>query len=120
MDALLAKSEFLGRLLDTAVLRHQVIAQNVANVNTPGYHRLEVTFEDELGRLLQTGADHGKPGQAHPQVVEATGGTMRADGNNVDIDNEMGDLDKNFMLFNVFSQIISSRIAQHRSAIAGR
>jgi flagellar basal-body rod protein FlgB len=66
---------------------------------------------------MQSGAPLGKV-QAH--VVEASGGATRADGNNVDIDNEMGDLDKNSMLFNLFSQILSSRISQHRSAIAGR
>ena len=36
----------LQQLLDTGSLRHRVIAQNVANVNTPGYKRLEVRFAD--------------------------------------------------------------------------
>src|SRR5437660_8135859 len=36
------RMDVLARLLDVADLRHRVIAQNVANVNTPGYHRLQV------------------------------------------------------------------------------
>src|SRR5439155_20002965 len=97
-----AQSELIGKMLDAAALRHRVIAQNVANVNTPGYRRLQVTFEGELERALQRG---GGTGRVQPQVVEAPGGTARADGNNVDIDREMGQLMKNSMLFNAFTQV---------------
>ena len=44
----------LSHVLGAAGLRHRVIAQNIANVNTPGYRRLEVTFEEDLARALQT------------------------------------------------------------------
>ena len=55
-----------------------------------------------------------------PKVVEATGGTERADGNNVDIDAEMGNLNKNTLLFNAYAQILANKIAVMRSAITGR
>ncbi len=47
--------ELLSKLLDVASMRHQVIAQNVANVNTPGYHGLDVSFEDAFARQLRSG-----------------------------------------------------------------
>ena len=99
------------------MLRHQVIAQNVANVNTPGYHRLDVAFEDQLKEVMHAG---GSPLKVQPRVVAGTGGTERPDGNNVDIDQEMGELTKNALLFNAFSQLLTSRIGQMRSAISGR
>jgi flagellar basal-body rod protein FlgB len=111
--------ELLGRLLDAASLRHQVIAQNVANVNTPGYHGLDVAFEEMLEEELKTdGATFGQ--RQKPRVVEAAGGVAREDGNNVDIDAEMGRLNKNTLLYNVYSQILATKIAAMRSAITGR
>ena len=110
--------ELLGSLLDAASLRHQVIAQNVANVNTPGYHRLDVSFEESLNRELLANANSDSVSQK-PRIVEGASSVMRDDGNNVDIDAEMGRLTKNTMLFGVYSQILATRMAAMRSAIAG-
>lgn len=115
MDALSAQTDLLRALLDAATLRHRVIAQNLANLNTPGYHRLEVRFEDELAQRLSLGG-----ARPQPQVVEGEGGIERVDGNNVDIDDEMGRLSKNALLYNAYSQLIASKIGQMRSAITGR
>lgn len=101
--------DVLSRVLDTASLRHRVIAQNVANVNTPGYRRLEVAFADELAAA----------GGAKPTVVESEG-TDRPDGNSVDIDREMGELTKNSLLYQAATQILASRMAAMKSAITGR
>lgn len=100
-------------------MRHQVIAQNVANVNTPGYHRREVSFEVALDHVggKQAAAAIMK---ATPQVVEDAGGRMRADGNNVDIDVEMGQLTKNTLLYNACAQLLANRLAAMRSAITGQ
>jgi flagellar basal-body rod protein FlgB len=105
--------DVLGQVLDTTALRHRVIAQNVANVNTPGYRRLEVTFVDELTR-----ATAGE-GSDQPKVVEAVD-PDRVDGNNVDIDREMNDLTKNGLLYQAATQILASRMASLRSAVSGR
>lgn len=111
--------DLLSHLLDVASMRHQVIAQNVANVNTPGYHRRDVSFEEALSGHL---GKHPVEALLHakPQIVEATDGRMRADGNNVDIDVEMGRLSKNTLLYNTYAQILANRIATMRSAITGR
>jgi flagellar basal-body rod protein FlgB len=106
----------LGRVLDAAALRHKVIAQNVANVNTPGYRRLAVEFEDELGKVLGAG---GTAGDVAPRVVVADQAD-RTDGNTVDLDREMGDLTKNGLLYQAAAQIVASRMAAMRSAVSGR
>jgi flagellar basal-body rod protein FlgB len=111
--------ELLRSLIEATDLRHKVVAQNVANVNTPGYHRLDVTFEDQLQKQLSRGSG-GRPETVKPKVIEAQGGTVRADGNNVDIDEEMGNLSKIALLHNLLTQIQGSRTAQMRSAISGR
>jgi len=106
----------LAQMLNAAALRHRVIAQNVANVNTPGYRRREVAFEDDLAKAL---ASSGPTAHVKPQVI-VVDGPERVDGNTVDIDREMGDLGKNALLYQAAAQIVSSRVASLRAAISGR
>jgi flagellar basal-body rod protein FlgB len=96
-----------------------VIAQNVANVNTPGYHRRDVSFEDALARELPQSA-HTRFPDVKPVVVEKSDGSARSDGNTVDIDAEMGRLGKNTLLYGAYSQILAAKIAAMRAAISGR
>ena len=113
------RTQLLARLLDAASLRHRVIAQNVANVNTPGYHQLDVDFESAFARALAVG-DKAALTRVQPTVVENTAAPERADGNNVDIDVEMARLNKNTLLYRAFAQIIASHEATARSAITGQ
>jgi flagellar basal-body rod protein FlgB len=115
----LHRTELLSRLLDVASLRHQVIAQNVANINTPGYHHLDVDFEDAFARAVADG-DPAALIRVQPSVVENATGPERADGNNVDIDDELSRLEKNTLLYRTFAQIIANQVATQRSAIQGQ
>jgi flagellar basal-body rod protein FlgB len=110
--------DLLSKLLDVASVRHRVIANNVANVNTPGFHRMEVDFEDAFAQALAGGRNSAAL-KAEPRLVQSTGDTERADGNNVDIDSEMGRLEKNTLLYKVYSQVLASQLASLRSAISG-
>jgi flagellar basal-body rod protein FlgB len=109
----------LARMLDLASLRHRVIAQNVANVNTPGYHRRDIAFEDAITRQLvhHEGTSAAK---VEPKLIEHNDEPERLDGNNIDIDAEMGRLSKNSLLFNAYAQLLAGQIASMRSAITGR
>jgi flagellar basal-body rod protein FlgB len=111
--------ELLTQVMNAASLRHRVISQNIANVNTPGYHRLEVTFEDEMAKALTHSSGGGTAPIVKPHVVVADG-PERVDGNAVDIDQEMGDLTRNALLFEAAAQIVTSRISSYKAAIAGR
>ena len=72
----------LSSALDGLALRQQTIAQNIANVNTPGYHAKTVSFENALAQSVAAGSG----------VAGATTGTSEAptqqDGNNVSLDSE--------------------------------
>jgi flagellar basal-body rod protein FlgB len=107
--------ELMTRLLDVAALRQDVIAHNVANVNTPGYSTLEVSFEEALHQAMKS----GNLGQAKPEIVPGTGGMEREDGNNVDVDLEMARLQKNAHFFKIYSQMLANELSQFRSAITG-
>ena len=41
--------------LDASSLRHEAISTNIANINTPGFKSLKVSFEDQLQDLISSG-----------------------------------------------------------------
>ena len=127
--------------LDAAALQHAVIANNLANVNTPHFKRSEVAFRDELASVLMrrpvAGPDglalsvtHGTHIQAavpkpsvgsvdgvQPRVLVREDTSLRNDGNNVDVDVEMAKLAENSTLYNAFAQIASLKLAGLKSAV---
>jgi flagellar basal-body rod protein FlgB len=113
--------DLLSRLLDVAALRQDVIAQNVANVNTPNFQTLEVRFEDALRSAIAKSSSAAEAAKSvRPEIVEGAGGVPREDGNNVDADIEMARLQKNALYAKVYSQLMANELAQFRSAIGGR
>jgi flagellar basal-body rod protein FlgB len=65
-------------------MRQRVIADNIANVQTPGFLAGRVTFEDELRNAVA----NGSPTSASPAVARSLEPT-REDGNNVNLDHEV-------------------------------
>ena len=106
----------LQHLVDAAAMRHRVVAQNIANVNTPGYHRLDVTFDQAFAKELQS---KGVLGTLDAQIEVDDVSPERNDGNNVDIDREMADLNRNAMLHQTYLQLIAGRLGTLQHAIRG-
>lgn len=73
----------LGSYLDLAVTAVKLTAQNMANVDTPGYEARGIDFEDEMRAALAGGSGVGSP-----RVVHEQGLISRPDGNNVSMDRE--------------------------------
>src|SRR6188474_2018210 len=111
--------DLLSKLVDVTQLRHRALAQNVANVNTPGYRRLDVRFEDALAGQLYAKGDSAVK-SLRPDVVEDQTTTPRLDGNNVEIDLEMMRLNKNTLLGNSYLQLLTTKLGMMKRAINGR
>lgn len=113
--------------LDAASLRQETVAANLANANTPGYHRKDVAFSLALSEqygpaLKRTSARHlAAPGTAvsAPHVVTDEGGTMRLDGNNVDPDAESARLAETEVTYAALTQALTSQFSALRIAING-
>ncbi len=121
MSVIPSQFQLISKLLDATALRHQAISQNIANVNTPGYQRVDVSFEEQLVRVLQEeGSQSPRWDDLRPQMEPMPVGLSRADGNNVDIDHEMGQLTKNSVLFDTYAHILAAKLNIMRSAITGR
>lgn len=87
----------LDKAADASWLRNEVIANNIANVDTPGYKRQDLNFEDELERALGNSSyvtmDAKVAGlkehELRPRVInDYSNFSYRLDKNNVDIDTE--------------------------------
>ncbi|GLI07075.1 flagellar basal body rod protein FlgB [Paenibacillus tyrfis] len=121
----------LERALDAAALRQKVIADNVANVDTPFFKRSEVRFEELLQQEMngagiegyRTDPRHfyiGRPAKPEPQIVRDNQSMINNNLNNVDIDYEMALMAKNQLRYNVMVQQVSGDIKKIRTAIGGR
>lgn len=121
----------LEKGLDACALRNKVIANNIANADTPGFKASSVQFEtymkdaldsDGSFALQKTRDKHmdigtSGAGDVQAQVVANTGTTMRMDGNNVDVEYEMNELAKNNIEYYAMLEKINSEFSQLRTAI---
>lgn len=119
MSVVPSQFDLIVKLLDAAQMREEVLGQNISNVNTPHYRRQEVQFEDELRQFMQ-GDRTSRLDELEPKRNFTEGLPSRADGNNVDIEMEMGQLNKNSMMYETYAQVLSTKLGMLRSAITGR
>jgi flagellar basal-body rod protein FlgB len=107
----------LERALTGSSMRQQAIAQNIANVNTPGYRRQDVDFASALHAAWNKG-ESSVEGLTPTTDVDQTA-VMRADGSSVDIDTEAAAQSKNGLQYEAISAVMKTRTAILKSAIGG-
>ncbi|WP_102400935.1 flagellar basal body rod protein FlgB [Haloimpatiens massiliensis] len=117
----------LKKSLDASALRSKVISNNLVNINTKGYKRRYVTFEDSLKNaeddiiMKKTSQKHMDIGQVwgSMEVKKDTKTSMRQDGNNVDIDSEIVNQSANTLMYDALTVELNNRILMRRSVIKG-
>lgn len=116
---------YLRAAMSGLAARQRAIANNVANVDTPGFKATEVRFEDTLNAAIKrdrsgTNVDQTSlnASASRSSLVDAT--TTRADGNNVDIDREMELLGEANLNYGALTQVMSTRLGILRNVINGR
>ena len=122
IDALFSDSNYVAqkKLLDATELRHEALAANIANIETPGYKRVDLpqNFNEEFAAHLRAGKPQAMP---LPTLVEDSSATsQRPDGNNVDLEKELISMSSNTMQFETLSDFVSASLRQLRLAITGR
>jgi flagellar basal-body rod protein FlgB len=114
--------QVMKELLNVAATRHEALASNIANLETPGYKRIDLdkTFEAELRADLRSGNALEVVGLQPKLTQDPTVSTVRADGNNVQLDRELLAMAGNSANYDVLTQFASSSLKQLRTAIIGR
>ena len=115
------------KTLDASWLRNDVLAHNIANVDTPLYNRKDVDFESYLNAALYSSPDNLIFRREHNFRMNNTTDlssikakvtedynplAMRIDGNNVDIDVEMAQMAKNTIKYNTVVSNVNSKFSR--------
>lgn len=110
------------KLLDASYIRHNAIAANIANLETPNYKRIDISpdFVTELRRAVASG-NAEQIQSLKPQVTfDRTAVPRRLDGNTVNLETELVHLNQNSIEHNLETQLITSSLLKLRLAITGR
>ncbi|MCR5106689.1 MAG: flagellar basal body rod protein FlgB [Lachnospiraceae bacterium] len=119
----------LAKAADGAWQRNEAISNNIANVDTPGYKRQDVSFENELKHALKASKyvsldqkidELNKDGldKINPRTyLDHSGYAYRLDGNNVDIDTENVELASNQIKYNGIIQSLNGHFNDLKTVI---
>lgn len=111
------------KLLDGAVLRHEAIATNIANAETPGFRRIDLApdFATQLKSQVAAGDFGRNAGSIRPTLAEdLSARSVRPDGNSVEIERELMMMNRNAVEHEFLTNIVSNNLKQLKMAITGR
>ena len=97
--------------------RHEMLAANVANADTPGFRAHDLDFKKALGEAFTAALEQREAAPAN--VMEDDTMPAKADGNTVDLDLEMTKLGANGGRYVALAKILGKRITMLRQAIEG-
>lgn len=121
------KMKMMEMSLDATSVRREVIADNIANADTPFFKRSEVSFESQLQRAVESESEPEFPAimtdpkhiafdekidyrKVQPKISVEYDTNFRNDKNNVDIDKEMSEATKNAMQYNALLESYSRNL----------
>lgn len=125
----------LSKSLDLRARNHSHISANLANAETPGYTPTELSFEGELKEALK-GKGKNKGSITNPRHIPLRGGSTTVDGvrgnvietpasspgvdgNKVELENEMGRMVENQIMYNATVQLLGKKFEGIKTAIRG-
>ena len=110
------------KMLDATVLRHEAVASNIANLETPHYKRLEVapSFTSELREAIASKNTERMAGLRPHLAVDESAVSPNRDGNTVQLENELLQLNQNFVEHSLETQLITGTLLRLKLALTGR
>jgi flagellar basal-body rod protein FlgB len=121
-DSIYTKNSIIGAAMQASVVRGDVISNNIANAETPGFKKKAVKFETYLNDALNNYEETGQLdfSAITPSVyIEDGNFSYRIDENNVDIETEMVDLYQNSVKYDVLASGIMNNYKRVNLAING-
>ncbi len=126
--------DVLAKVLDLRVVRHEILASNIANQETPGYKAIDLDFEGEFQKSISEGksklslaktdkrhfpSSHGSSSNRDVKVIQRSSNGFRYDQNNVKADVEMAKLTENALLYNASVTVLTHQFRNIAQAIRG-
>jgi flagellar basal-body rod protein FlgB len=97
-------------------LRQKTIASNIANLETPGYRRLDVKFEELLAKALGS-PETLDPDGLEPELFQPKETPLRSNGNDVNMEAEIGELVKNSLRYTAYIRLLRKKFSQIEAAM---
>jgi flagellar basal-body rod protein FlgB len=132
MNALSQHLAALNKAIDLRAYRHQVLASNIANADTPNYKARDFDFSAAMqkasaGRLsgglalATTAGGHigGGGGAGMPGLQYRAETQSAVDGNTVDMDRERAQIADNAIQYEILTRLISDKFSGMRAALSG-
>lgn len=121
---------YLQKALDATWQRDEIISHNISNIDTPNYKSQGISFEEQLKSLIQSRGIKGKKTRNkhldigissdldfQPTLYTINNTSMREDGNNVDIDNEMTKQAQNTITYYYLTEKTSQELKRLKNVI---
>jgi flagellar basal-body rod protein FlgB len=123
IEALFNQPNYLAakKTLDAVELRQHAIANNIANLETPGYKRVDLapTFQAELDRACKSGDAQQLSTLTPSLATDASAVSNSPDGNTVNLESELMQMNQNAMTNALETQLVSGMLQRMRLAITG-
>ncbi len=112
-------TDLLNAGIQAENIRQRAIASNFANLETPGYRRVDVKFKELLAACLGS-SNADSLSRAEPEVYEPRVTPVKADGNDVKMDFEVGQMIKNSLRHKAYIRLLNKKYSQIELAIGAR
>lgn len=120
-----ATSQLVRFALDATIARHRIIANNIANVNTPGYRAQGLSFETQLADAIEAAAGARDGNLAtrldslkHDLNSEAL--VYRSTSEKVELDREIAKMSENTLRYQALLEGLGKRGKIVKMAISGQ
>jgi len=123
IDALFSEPNYTAakKMLDATALRHEAIASNLANLETPHYQRIDLapSFASELQSAVAS-RNAARLSELQPTLaVDTSAVASERDGNTVQLETELMHLNENTLAHTLETQLVTGTLLRVRQAISG-
>ena len=108
--------EVLAQAMAGSAARQQVLANNIANADTPNYRRSDLDFRSQLANAIAGGNLGQLQNLTFSPAVDTTS-PVQANGNSVNIDGEMANMSQNALDYETLVEIANARLKMLSTAI---
>ena len=98
-------------------IRQKVISSNIANMETPGYQRLAIRFEEMLTDALESPSSSVNVREIEPELYEPHNTTVKSNGNDVSLELEIGQMVKNSLHHTAYVRLLRQKFNQIEQAV---
>jgi flagellar basal-body rod protein FlgB len=105
-------TEILAAGIGAEGLRQKAIANNVANMETPGYRRIDVKFGELLTKAMESSGHGGDISEIEPEIYQPNQTPVKSNGNDVSYEVEVGEMVKNTLRHKAYVRLLGKKYKQ--------